>query len=69
MYFDNVFDSMFLCALSSAKETLDPDTAHLWWAGKELMRDKCLKDYTGKNDKTKVASLTHLLLTPMRQIW
>lgn len=22
------------------------------------MRDKCLKDYTGKNDKTKVATLT-----------
>ena len=58
------FVTFFKCVRgwSSAKESLDPDTAHLWWAGKELMRDKCLKDYVGKNDKTKVG---YLLLTPM----
>ncbi len=35
-------------------ESLDPDTAHIWWAGKELMRNKCLQDHIGKNEKTKV---------------
>ncbi|EFJ20104.1 hypothetical protein SELMODRAFT_109240 [Selaginella moellendorffii] len=35
-------------------ETLNPATAQLWWAGKELMRDKRLADYVGKNDKTKI---------------
>ncbi|XP_024372008.1 uncharacterized protein [Physcomitrium patens] len=39
---------------SSLKETLDPDTTRLWWAGKEILRDKCLKDYVGQNEKTKI---------------
>lgn len=26
----------------------------LWWAGKELARGKLLKDYSGKNEKTKI---------------
>jgi cilia- and flagella-associated protein 298 len=26
----------------------------LWWAGKELVGDKCLSDYVGKNEKTKI---------------
>ena len=33
---------------------MDPDSAQMWWAGKELMRDKKLSDHVGKNDKTKV---------------
>ncbi|KAH9326385.1 hypothetical protein KI387_006563, partial [Taxus chinensis] len=32
----------------------DQDTAQLWWAGKELMRDKTLCDHVGKNEKTKI---------------
>ncbi len=26
----------------------------MWWAGKELLRDKALNFYTGKNEKTKI---------------
>jgi len=26
----------------------------LWWAGKELLRGKLLKDFSGKNEKTKI---------------
>lgn len=36
------------------EELLDPDTAQLWWAGKELTRDKKLHDHVGKNEKTKI---------------
>ncbi|KAM4795484.1 cilia- and flagella-associated protein 298-A [Rhinophrynus dorsalis] len=31
----------------------EPD-AQLWWAGKELQRNKKLSDYVGKNEKTKI---------------
>ena len=33
---------------------LDEGTAQLWWAGKELTRDKSLGDFIGKNEKTKI---------------
>lgn len=26
----------------------------MWWAGKELLREKTLNSYTGKNEKTKI---------------
>lgn len=26
----------------------------MWWAGKELLREKLLNAYTGKNEKTKI---------------
>lgn len=26
----------------------------MWWAGKELLPDKLLNNYTGKNEKTKI---------------
>lgn len=26
----------------------------MWWAGKELLREKLLNSYTGKNEKTKI---------------
>lgn len=32
---------------------VDKNTA-MWWAGKELSKQKLLKDYTGKNEKTKI---------------
>lgn len=32
-----------------------PETsAHLWWAGKELTRDKKLRDFVGSNEKTTI---------------
>lgn len=33
---------------------LQEDTVQLSWAGKELTKGKLLRDYIGKNDKTKV---------------
>jgi len=33
----------------------DPDSSVMWWASKQLSRDgKCLKDYVGSNNKTKI---------------
>lgn len=36
-------------------ELLHEDETQLWWAGKELFRDKRLSDFVGSNEKTKVA--------------
>ena len=41
-------------SLQASKEVLDEATAQLWWAGKELTRDKSLGDFIGKNEKTKI---------------
>lgn len=30
------------------------ETAQLWWAGKEMVRSKKLKDFVGRNEKTKI---------------
>lgn len=35
---------------------LDEATAQLWWAGKQLQRDKLLKDYVGRNEKTRIVA-------------
>jgi hypothetical protein len=37
-----------------ANEVLDEETATLWWAGKQMFRDKQMWEYVGKNEKTKV---------------
>lgn len=36
------------------KLILDPDTAALWWANKQIERQNKLADHIGKNEKTKV---------------
>lgn len=41
---------------SAGKDYLDPDTTSLWWASKELVRGKWLRDFVGKNDKTKIVA-------------
>jgi cilia- and flagella-associated protein 298 len=33
---------------------LNANDSALWWAGKELVKGKLLKDYIGKNEKTKI---------------
>ncbi|KAL2612934.1 hypothetical protein R1flu_024626 [Riccia fluitans] len=38
----------------AGKDVLDPDTASMWWAGKEFIRDMKVSDHVGKNEKTKV---------------
>lgn len=33
---------------------MESKNTSLWWAGKELLRGKLLKEYSGKNEKTKI---------------
>ncbi|KAI5055711.1 hypothetical protein GOP47_0029232 [Adiantum capillus-veneris] len=35
-------------------DLIDPESAQMWWAGKEFMREKKLSDHVGTNEKTKV---------------
>ena len=35
---------------------LEEETAQLWWAGKQLDRSKLLRDYVGRNEKTKIVA-------------
>lgn len=42
------------CFLQAEKDVLDEETTQLWWAGKEMVRSKKLKDYVGRNEKTKI---------------
>mmetsp|Transcript_15938 Transcript_15938/g.41217 ORF Transcript_15938/g.41217 Transcript_15938/m.41217 type:complete len:226 (+) Transcript_15938:388-1065(+) len=37
-------------------EIIDPENASVWWASKELTRDKTLADFVGKNEKTKIVA-------------
>ncbi|KAH6564622.1 hypothetical protein BASA50_008578 [Batrachochytrium salamandrivorans] len=47
-------DSEDLSGTAASKEVVDPEEASIWWASKELQREKQLCDYVGKNDKTKI---------------
>lgn len=51
MEFENIED---LSGTQASLEVIDPTVAQLWFSGKELYRDKVIKDYTGKNEKCKV---------------
>jgi len=33
---------------------IEPAAFQLWWAGKDMQRGKCLHEYIGKNEKTKI---------------
>lgn len=33
---------------------MPPTQSSLWWAGKELVKDKTLSEFVGKNEKTKI---------------
>uniref|UniRef100_A0A7R9V9Z7 Uncharacterized protein n=1 Tax=Chlamydomonas euryale TaxID=1486919 RepID=A0A7R9V9Z7_9CHLO len=37
-----------------AAEEMDPDTAQLWFAGKQMAPEKQLKDYVGRHEKSRV---------------
>jgi len=39
---------------SDIGEYLELENTSLWWAGKELLSGKLMKDYVGKNEKTKI---------------
>jgi len=48
-------DDEDLSGSASGKEVMDPETACLWWAGKQMLREgQTLRDYIGKNEKTMV---------------
>lgn len=41
---------------ASSLDWLDPDTATLWWAGKQFFRDQTIGDRVGRNEKTKIVA-------------
>ncbi|CAM6109031.1 unnamed protein product [Calypogeia fissa] len=43
-----------LAGAYAGQDALDPDSATMWWAGKEFKRENKMSDHVGKNEKTKV---------------
>lgn len=43
-----------LTGTQASKEILDENSTDLWWASKNLDTEKCLSDYAGKNEKSKL---------------
>ena len=40
--------------MQASKEVFKPNESALWWAGKELLKEKLLSEFVGKNEKTKL---------------
>ncbi|KAJ3416666.1 hypothetical protein HDV05_000496 [Chytridiales sp. JEL 0842] len=51
---DILNDTEDLSGTQASKEVIPEKEAALWWAGKEILADKVLSDFVGKNDKTKI---------------
>ncbi|KAH8239647.1 hypothetical protein KR032_006277 [Drosophila birchii] len=51
MEFTNTED---LTGTQASKEVIEPSKAQLWFAGRQILTGKLLKDYVGNNDKTKI---------------
>lgn len=49
-------DTEDLSGRDDGKSVIPPGEGQLWWAGKELNRDKKLADYVGKNEKTTIVA-------------
>lgn len=49
-------DATGFLAEVAGRDFLDPNSATLWWAGKEFFRDGTVGDRVGKNEKTKVVA-------------
>ncbi|KAJ3385999.1 hypothetical protein HDU92_002759 [Lobulomyces angularis] len=43
-----------LAGSAASKDVLNLEEVSLWWASKELLPEKILSDYIGKNEKTKI---------------
>ena len=57
LYVTSSLSNCFLPYIFQASlQVLEEDTAQLWWAGKQLERGKLLKDYVGRNEKTKIVA-------------
>ena len=44
----------YCLSAQAGQQVLEEDSAQLWWAGKELDRTKLLRDFVGRNEKTKI---------------
>lgn len=44
------------CILQASTEVLEEDNTSIWFSGKEMLRGKQLKDFIGKNEKTKIVA-------------
>jgi len=51
---DEFEDIEDLTGTQASLQVIAPGGAVIWWAGKELLPDKKLADYIGKNEKTKI---------------
>ncbi|KAJ3331699.1 hypothetical protein HDU76_002457 [Blyttiomyces sp. JEL0837] len=51
---DILKDEEDLTGTAASKEVIALADASMWWAGKEILPNKTLADFLGKNDKTKV---------------
>ena len=40
----------------------------IWFSGKEMLRGKTLKDYVGKNEKTKIVAKLQKVILNMRKM-
>ena len=49
-------DTEVLAGTQWANEHLEPETATLWFCGKQMLPDNKLRDHVGKNEKTKVVA-------------
>merc|ERR1719409_1156975 len=52
----NLENTEELDGTQAGSDLLDPDNSTMWWANKELQREKKLLDYCGKNEKTKIVA-------------
>jgi hypothetical protein len=49
-------DPYFMDSNSGSADLFDPETATLWWAGKEFVRGETVAQRIGRNEKTKVVA-------------
>lgn len=49
-------DRNMWCILQASTEVLEEDNTSIWFSGKEMLRGKQLKDFIGKNEKTKIVA-------------
>ena len=55
-YMYSILCSSFHSSAQAGQQVLEEDSAQLWWAGKELDRAKLLRDFIGRNEKTKIVA-------------
>ena len=49
-------DNEDVSGTQAAADFMDPETCCLWWASKNLLREKKLSDFVGRNEKTKIVA-------------